>query len=305
MVDPARTNLYRYSPPTNSFPVTFWYPADPPPAALLPSAMWCNRVATDTSLCSLYGLDSRWTSILPKLVGHRFRDVPLAAGTNKYPVVIYSHGDQSTREMSSHIAEELASHGYVVVATDHVGCFATEFPDGRYLKGAGSGDVQNRLKDVSFLVDEMARLNANDARFTGRLDLEHIGVSGISSSGMVVETCRTNSHVSCAAIWDATNLQINNNGLQKPFLAALAADTGFYTENLWLFNKAITNATLLQLKGSVHQTASDAAWTVQLPAGRAPALAFDACLVWFFDTYLKGEAPPFPANPEIYNVHRK
>jgi hypothetical protein len=27
--------------------------------------------------------------------------------------------------------------------------------------------------------------------------------------------------------------------------------------------------------------------------------------VWFFDTYLKGEAPPFPTNPEIYNVQRK
>jgi hypothetical protein len=29
------------------------------------------------------------------------------------------------------------------------------------------------------------------------------------------------------------------------------------------------------------------------------------CAVWFFDTYLKGEAPPFPTNPEIYNVQRK
>jgi dienelactone hydrolase len=305
MIDPARTNNYRYSPPTNAFPVTFWYPADPPRAALLPSRMWCNRVATDTILCSLYGVDSRWTLISPKLMGHRFSDVRLAAGTNKYPVVIYSHGDQSTRETSSHIAEELASHGYVVVAADHVGCYATEFPDGRYLKGAGSGDVQHRLKDMSFLVSEMARLDGDDALFAGRLDLDHIGVSGISSSGMVVETCRTNSHVKCAVIWDATNLQMNSAGLQKPFLAALAANTVFYPENQWLFNKAITNATLLQIRGSVHQSASDAAWTFQSPAGRAPALAFDACLVWFFDTYLKGETPPFPDKTEIYNLQRK
>ncbi len=33
--------------------------------------------------------------------------------------------------------------------------------------------------------------------------------------------------------------------------------------------------------------------------------ALDACLLWFFDTYLKGETPPFPTNPEIYNLQRK
>jgi hypothetical protein len=32
MVDPARTNRYRYTPATNAFMVTFWYPADPPAA---------------------------------------------------------------------------------------------------------------------------------------------------------------------------------------------------------------------------------------------------------------------------------
>ena len=39
--------------------------------------------------------------------------------------------------------------------------------------------------------------------------------------------------------------------------------------------------------------------------GRAPTLAMNACRVWFFDTYLKGETPTFPANPEIYNLHIK
>jgi len=34
-------------------------------------------------------------------------------------------------------------------------------------------------------------------------------------------------------------------------------------------------------------------------------MAYNACLAWFFDTFLKGETPPFPTNPEIYNVQRK
>ncbi|MCI0542099.1 MAG: hypothetical protein L0Z50_43465, partial [Verrucomicrobiales bacterium] len=40
MIDPTRTNRYRYSPATNAFMVTFWYPADPPAPGVLPAAMW-------------------------------------------------------------------------------------------------------------------------------------------------------------------------------------------------------------------------------------------------------------------------
>ena len=35
------------------------------------------------------------------------------------------------------------------------------------------------------------------------------------------------------------------------------------------------------------------------------AVAIDAGTLWFFDTYLKGETPPFPTNAEILNVYRK
>lgn len=71
MVDPTRTNLYRYSPPTNAFMVTFWYPADPPPAGALPAPIWGQRVAADLALYAYGGNDSRWASLVPNLLGHR------------------------------------------------------------------------------------------------------------------------------------------------------------------------------------------------------------------------------------------
>jgi dienelactone hydrolase len=304
MIDPARTNLYRYTPATNAFMVTFWYPADPPAAGVLPAAMWDQRYAADTNLYQAFGFDARWAWITPRLVGHCFRGVPLAAGTSKYPVVLWSLGITSSRKLGSHIAEELASHGYVVVTTDHTDCWATEFPDGRYLRGTG-GDVAGRLKDMQFLLDEVAVLNTGDPLFAGRLDLDRIGVCGGSYGGMVVETCRSDSRVKCAMLWDATNVQLNSAGLQKPFLVALGENNSFYSEDQWLFSKATTNAVLLQIRGAGHLTACDVAWTAEVPRGRGPALAIDACHVWFFDTYLTGEAPPFPTNPEIYNVQRK
>jgi hypothetical protein len=54
MIDPARTNLYRYTPRTNAFMVTFWYPAEPPKAGALPGVMGTNAsLPTRTSIPSL------------------------------------------------------------------------------------------------------------------------------------------------------------------------------------------------------------------------------------------------------------
>ena len=267
--------------------------------------MWDQRLAADPSLYSSAGYDIRWAQIAPKLVGHRFRGVPLPAGTNKYPVVLGSHGLPAFRKLGSSNAEDLASHGYVVVDIDHSDCWATEFPDGRYLVGNHAGDVPGRLQDMSFLLDELAVLNASDSLFAGRLDLDRVGVQGGSYGGVVAETCRRDTRVKCALLYDVMNLPTNPEGLQKPFLIALGETNYFYASNLAFFNKAVTNAVFLQLHAAGHNTPCDIGWTAELPGGRGPTLAMNACRLWFFDTYLKGETPPFPNNPEIYNVHLK
>lgn len=200
--------------------------------------------------------------------------------------------------------EALASHGYVIVAMDHTDCWGTEFPDGWYLTG-GSADVASRLQDMRFLLDQLAVLNSGDPLFAGRLDLDRIGVAGTCIGGMVVETCRSDSRVKCAAIYDADTSYVNRAGLQKPLLVAAGQYGGFYSEGQWLFSKATNNAVWLQIRDGGHATATDMGWTAEILSGCGPARAIDACLVWFFDTYLKGQAPPFPTNSEIYNVQRK
>lgn len=304
LVDPKRTNAYRYSPPTNAFMVTLWYPADSPPGAL-PFPMWDGQLASDPGVYAYGGLDRQWATIVPRLVGHRTAGAPFVRGSGKYPVILSSHGLPGSRKFSSQILEELASNGYVIVNMDHTDCWATEFPDGRYLPGNHSGDVSGRLKDMKFLFDYLSDLNRADPLLAGRLDLERIGLLGGSYSGMLVETCRTDSRAQCVALWDATNVKLNSAGLQKPFLVALGQSNSFYSEDKWLFDKAVTNAVLLQIRGADHFTATDIAWTAEIPWGRGPALALNACFVWFFDTYLKGQTLPFPANSEIYNVQRK
>ena len=160
-------------------------------------------------------------------------------------------------------------------------------------------------------------MNNRDPLLAGRMDLERIGSMGFSAGGAVaVETCRINSRVKCAALLDAyinfTFLPaLNSQGLQKPFLAMnrTILDHGladYSPASQRLYTLATRDAVWLKVTHTGHFTFSDFAWFVEMTAdSRRAASAIDACLVWFFDTYFKGEAPPFPTNPEISNVQRK
>ncbi len=86
------------------------------------------------------------------------------------------------------------------------------------------GGVTGRLKDMQFLLDELALINTGDPLFAGRLDLDRVDVSGGSYGGMVVETCRSDSRVKCAVLYDVMNVRLNPAELQKPFLVALCGN---------------------------------------------------------------------------------
>ena len=122
---------------------------------------------------------------------------------------------------------------------------------------------------------------------------------------IVAEMCRRDSRLKCVALLEAENLQVPAAGLQKPFLAMNHAGSPRLTQSQGLFSKASADAIWLQVDGADRFTFSDGAWGAEIPWGRLPALAIDACLVWFFDTFLNGKTPPFPSNPELINVMRK
>jgi hypothetical protein len=303
MTDPARTNLYRYTPKTNAFMVTIFYPAEAPAAGMLPDSMWPRRIASDPGVYSMLGLDGRWAKLFATASGHRFREAPLAARPNRFPVLFFSHG-LTFRLAYSQMAEELASHGYVVITADHPDCFATEFPDGRYLKG-GSPDNAGRFKDMEFLVNEAVRMNTDDTFCAGRLDLELMGILGASYGGIAAEMCRRDPRLKCVALVDGNNFQLPDSGIGKPFLAMSGTASEYLAINQALFDRAKSSATFLAIEGADHRTFWDEAWGPKLPEGRSRAVAMNTALVWFFATRLKGEMPTFPSHPEIVNVQRK
>jgi hypothetical protein len=99
---------------------------------------------------------------------------------------------------------------------------------------------------MRFLVGELAVLNNAGPFFGGRFDLDRIGVFGMFSGGIVIDTWRSNNLVRCAAIGDGHSFA-QTAPLQKPFLATVGQTNFSYSPSQWLFSRATTNAVLLQL----------------------------------------------------------
>jgi len=80
---------------------TVWYPAEPVPAE-------AERAA----------YDPQHDALLTALE-HSFAGVPISTLRERYPVVLLSPGGNVSRRAHTALAEELASHGYVVCAVSH------------------------------------------------------------------------------------------------------------------------------------------------------------------------------------------
>jgi dienelactone hydrolase len=305
---------------------TLWYPAKAPEAGSAPASGTDKEVTGDGAFYAIWGYPVQWTNVLPQLVDFTSHNAPFTSGNGRSPLILYSHGYSCDRRLNSQIAAELASHGYIVAAVDHEDCHATVFPDDRGARYAPPGSVptslalvSSRLKDAQVLLDGLSLMDSNDPVLAGRLDLERIGMMGMSyGGGIAAETCRLDSRVKCMALLDgaifsapsSSYSELYRRGLQKPFIAMnrtfLDGGTDFSPDSQKLYTLAGQNAIWLRIKNSHHFTFTDFAWTVELtPYSRQAAQAENACLVWFFDKYLKEKIGPFPTLAEIVDIKAK
>jgi len=109
------------------------------------------------------------------LTGQAMRDVdPLAGET--FPLVLISHGYPGNRYLLSHLAENLASKGYVVASIDHT--------DSTYRTQAAFGStLVNRSLDQLFVLEQMAQKAAEGGDFAGLYDAQNTGLIGYSMGG--------------------------------------------------------------------------------------------------------------------------
>ena len=109
------------------------------------------------------------------LQGQAMRDVDPATGET-FPLVLISHGYPGNRYLLSHLAENLASKGYVVASIDHT--------DSTYRTQAAFGStLVNRSLDQLFVLEQMAQKAAEGGDFAGLYDAENTGLIGYSMGG--------------------------------------------------------------------------------------------------------------------------
>jgi dienelactone hydrolase len=119
-------------------------------------------------------------------------DAPLAAA-GPAPVILYAPGWYGTRTQSSNQVENLASHGFVVIACDDVASDAATDPDhGASFDFTSDAATEQSIerahrhveRQAALLQDIFAALAADSAgQFSGRLNLDRIAVLGYSIGG--------------------------------------------------------------------------------------------------------------------------
>jgi len=137
---------------------------------------------------------------------HGFDNADVAPGQRTYPVILMKPGIGALALYYTTLAEDLASDGYIVVASDSTySTFLVAFHDGRvaYRRRAGNAgeaapiSEQNRaanrvisawVADDRFVLDRLVQLNRSDSfgKFRGRLNLHAIGVMGHSFGGRIL-----------------------------------------------------------------------------------------------------------------------
>ncbi|MBW4514617.1 MAG: alpha/beta hydrolase [Timaviella obliquedivisa GSE-PSE-MK23-08B] len=104
--------------------------------------------------------------------------------SNPTPVIFISGGLGGERSHFKDLARHLASQGFTAIVLDHPGSNAQrqrDFFKGLYSENFDSQDFIDRPLDISFVLDELTRRNANE--FNNQLNLHQVGMFGYSLGG--------------------------------------------------------------------------------------------------------------------------
>jgi dienelactone hydrolase len=221
-----------------------WYPAAPPQPSqtfddYMPAPL---RTAMEGG-----GLLTLLTRDLSRVHAHSIRDAEVSPQQHSYPVVLMRTGGAALTIDYTSLAEDLASHGYVVVGFDApYRSWVVVLPDGRVIAraprnnmdlvgGPQADQLANKLvrawtADTGFALDQLERLNKSDpsGSFLGRLDMQRVGVFGHSLGGATALLfCHDDSRCKAGIDVDGAPLgSVIAEGVTQPFMFLLSDHSG-------------------------------------------------------------------------------
>jgi dienelactone hydrolase len=228
------------------------------------------------------------------------------------PLVMLSPGWSFPRATLTGLAEELASHGYLVAAVGHNYEAPMELPDGTVnpclacpTRPAGLDVTTSRAEDLSFVLDE---LTGRDSEWRHRIDRDSIAAGGHSMGGSAAHTVmQTDDRFTAGfnldgALHDATDAPIDD-----PFLLIGNAENGIPGEaDGWLSSWAQMDdwKRWIRVEQTTHSSFTDMATfaddldiPIQEMDGPRTLDLTRAYVTAFLDTALRGEDEPILDGP--------
>ena len=294
--------------------VSLWYPATPSEGRRAP---YMTPAESELQLTSR-GITGVPPDTLSTVRTNAVSDATPAGRQRSLPLVVLSPGFTSPRSTLTALAEDLASHGYVVAGIDHTyESFATAFPDGRVTtclarqarqQGTGSQEkvAAGRAADVSFVLNELTGTHQAWPG-AGLIDPSRIAMAGHSAGGAAaIAAMLADSRIRAGIDMDgATAAPIPDDGLARPFL--FLGKQSNYTPGTPGKKSAVTTwerdwklltgwKRWLLVAGAVHASFTDLALLadqigIDIDAGISGARSLDITRAFvraFFDQHLRG-----------------
>jgi pimeloyl-ACP methyl ester carboxylesterase len=225
-----------------------WYPAQESGRKNVPylDTLAIDKAFGSDGLQSLLGPGGAESVSSGKVQTHAQEDAAFDNIAGLAPVIFFSHGMGMITQLYTAQIEELASHGYIVVALSHpYDAWLVSFKDGTLISfetkeraAGGSTEEQHiayenkRLEwwaaDIRFALDQLVlinRMKKENVPFAGHMDLAKVGAMGHSAGGRAAaRACQLDDRIkSCAdqdgvAMMQPFYLGPDSIGMKQPFL---------------------------------------------------------------------------------------
>ncbi len=323
--------------------VQIWYPAD---RRTVPAPYVDDAAGLSEALGRLHNIPAFTFTHLEHVKTNASLSVPVSRARPSYPVLLFVEGITGYRQMNTSQVEALVSQGYIVVAIDQPYVAASvAFPDGRTVAGWSKdqmdpliqqsinpsaqvpsvngrafplGIIPYLSQDVSFVIDQLAALNGarTSAILRGKLDLQRVGIFGVSLGGIVVgDACRSEPRLKACIVMDApTSSRVTLSGLRQPAMW-ITRDADTMRQEGWAeadivrhqrtmraaFDRSRSARYFVQVPGMFHADLTDvplfSPLTSQLGitgpiGGRRAHMIVNAYSLAFFDRHLRGRPAP-------------
>lgn len=256
LIDESRTMMAE----KREIPIQVWYPAQSSegknPTNWMVDGKDAIRVFAED-----YGVLSFMFDQLEEVKSHSYENVVPLAGN--YPIVLLSHGWDSSRQLHINLSEHLASHGYMVIGIDHtLGAAFTKLHDGRIIKRDESllGDdfitdgkvlIEMYKEDIAYVYSKIEKLNDKHDILKNHIDTDNIGLLAHSTGAGAAVAFAMEEPVEAIFLLDAWVEPIEITGtLQIPKLFFRSEDWAESTNN---DNLSLVTDKVYQVKNAGHQ----------------------------------------------------